>query len=101
MTLDEAIKHCLEKSRQCTTECERDHKQLAEWLEDYKEKSKLVRYFQNYYSASRYHKCPKCGNYVMEGMIYLSCNTIIPKGEIKVLDSDISEYVNKHFNELL
>ena len=45
MTLDEAIKHCLEKSRQCTTECERDHKQLAEWLEDYKEKSKLVRVY--------------------------------------------------------
>ena len=101
MILEGAIKHCLEKAGQCGTECEREHKQLAEWLEDYQEKCKLVRYFNNYYPADRHYICPKCGEYVMEGLICLSCNTIIPKGEIKVLDSDISEYVNKHFNELL
>lgn len=78
-----------------------EYKQLVEWLEDYNEKSKLVRYFYNYYPADRHCICSKCGEYVMDGLICLSCNTIIPKGEIKVLDSDISEYVNKHFNELL
>lgn len=101
MTLEEAIKHCLEKSRQCTTECERDHKQLAEWLEDYKKKCKIVRYFNNYYPADRHYTCPKCGEYVMEGLICLSCNTIIPTDKMKSLDPDILEVVNKHFNELL
>ena len=37
----------------------------------------------------------------MEGMICLSCNTIIPTDKIKSLDPDISGYVHKHFNELL
>lgn len=78
-----------------------DSKQLAEWVEDYKEKCKLVRYFDNYYPADRHYTCPKCGEYVMEGLMCLSCNTIIPKGEIKVLDPDISEFVDKHFNELI
>ena len=42
MTLDEAIKHCQEKS--CNnTECAKDHQQLGEWLielKHYREKSK-------------------------------------------------------------
>lgn len=55
MILEEAIKHCIEKAGQCGTECEREHKQLAEWLEDYREKCKMVRYFTfeealNYYT---------------------------------------------------
>lgn len=100
MILEEAIKHCVEKAGKCGTECEREHKQLAEWLEDYKEKSKLVRYLHNYYPADRHYTCPECGEYVMEGLICLSCNTI-PKCEIKDLDPEISEIVNKHFNELL
>ena len=40
MTLDEAIEHCKEKS--CSnTECAREHKQLAEWLEELKEYKKI------------------------------------------------------------
>ena len=36
MTLDEAIEHCKEKS--CSnTDCAREHRQLAEWLEELKE----------------------------------------------------------------
>lgn len=35
MTLDEAIKHCIENS--CNnTECSREHMQLAEWLKELK-----------------------------------------------------------------
>lgn len=44
MTLDEAIKHCEEKS--CgNNECSKEHKQLAEWLKELKslkEASKLL-----------------------------------------------------------
>ena len=36
MTLEEAIIHCIEKSKNCKTECQKEHKQLAEWLKDYK-----------------------------------------------------------------
>lgn len=41
MTLDEAIKHCEEVADGMTeqgkcTECANEHKQLAEWLRDYK-----------------------------------------------------------------
>jgi hypothetical protein len=33
MTLDEAIKHCEEKSCD-STQCSQEHKQLAEWLKE-------------------------------------------------------------------
>ena len=36
MTLDDAILHAEEKAGKCCTECEMEHKQLAEWLKDYK-----------------------------------------------------------------
>ena len=39
MTLDEAIQHCKEKS-DCT-ECGAEHKQLAEWLRELKERREL------------------------------------------------------------
>lgn len=35
MTLDEAIKHCEEKSQGCD-KCSEDHKQLADWLKELK-----------------------------------------------------------------
>ena len=42
MTLDEAIKHCEEKS--CgNSKCALEHRQLAEWLEELKEYRKNVR----------------------------------------------------------
>lgn len=35
MTLDEAIKHCIEVSENCQNEqCGLEHKQLANWLEE-------------------------------------------------------------------
>lgn len=38
MTLDEAIKHCEEVSKECkNTECSLDHLQLAAWLKELKE----------------------------------------------------------------
>ena len=36
MTIDEAIKHAREVASQGCTECNRDHEQLAEWLEELK-----------------------------------------------------------------
>ncbi len=36
MTLEEAIKHCEEKSRGTST-CNLEHQQLAEWLKELKE----------------------------------------------------------------
>lgn len=37
MTLDEAIKHCLERAEQDCTDCADEHKQLAEWLIELKQ----------------------------------------------------------------
>lgn len=36
MNLDEAIKHCIEIATSRCDECANEHKQLAEWLKDYK-----------------------------------------------------------------
>ena len=37
MTLDEAIRHCEEVADNCAvTECEMEHRQLAEWLKELK-----------------------------------------------------------------
>ena len=39
MTLDEAIQHATEVAATCTNkECSLDHKQLAEWLEELKQR---------------------------------------------------------------
>lgn len=37
MTLNEAIKHCEEKSKKCCSNCAREHKQLAQWLKELKQ----------------------------------------------------------------
>jgi len=36
MTLDEAIAHSEEKAGDCSTECRREHRQLARWLRELK-----------------------------------------------------------------
>jgi len=37
LTIDEAIRHCLNVAETCTVkECAGDHRQLADWLKDYK-----------------------------------------------------------------
>ncbi|MEF9952222.1 MAG: hypothetical protein RR838_06475 [Clostridium sp.] len=43
MTLDEAIEHALEQSRseKCKA-CADEHRQLAEWLQDLKEKDSFI-----------------------------------------------------------
>ena len=38
MTLDEAIAHCDEVAGVCDTECRREHKQLADWLRELKDR---------------------------------------------------------------
>lgn len=38
MTLDEAIAHCDEVAGACDTECRREHKQLADWLRELKDR---------------------------------------------------------------
>ena len=58
MTLDEAIKHCEEVVKQhtryniyggfeCCDECADDHRQLAEWLTELKERRELMRNQKN------------------------------------------------------
>ena len=37
MTLEQAIRHCLNVAETCTVKaCAEDHRQLADWLRDYK-----------------------------------------------------------------
>lgn len=37
MTIEDAIRHCIEVAEGCTVrECAEDHRQLADWLKDYK-----------------------------------------------------------------
>lgn len=43
MTLDEAIRHA-ENEAGCDTECQREHKQLADWLRQLKEYDENVKY---------------------------------------------------------
>lgn len=38
MTLDEAIAHCDEVAGACDTECRREHKRLADWLRELKDR---------------------------------------------------------------
>ena len=60
MTLDEAIQHCKEKE-DCTA-CGQEHKQLREWLEDYKklkEKDTPKHVTPSYHSYG-FYCCPNC-----------------------------------------
>lgn len=67
MTLEEAIIHCIEKSENCKTECQKEHKQLAEWLKDYKrikdnENIKLeVKYFDDEFEVCRIKNAFRAG----------------------------------------
>ena len=37
MTIEDTIRHCIEVAEGCTVkECAEDHRQLADWLRDYK-----------------------------------------------------------------
>lgn len=47
MTLDEAIRHCDEVA----TGCEADHRQLAEWLKELKERRSSARGHENEHIA--------------------------------------------------
>lgn len=44
MTIDEAIAHAREIARQGCAECNRDHEQLAEWLEELKVYKRALRF---------------------------------------------------------
>lgn len=48
MTLDEAIEHCIEKSKCLNNECELEYKQLAEWLKELKEYRENDKWLDNY-----------------------------------------------------
>lgn len=54
MTLDEAIKHCYEKSKGCS-KCANEHKQLFEWLKE-------LKYLREKIKIMEIPKCPKCGS---------------------------------------
>ena len=57
MKLDEAIKHCEEKARDCS-ECAKEHEQLAQWLKELKQlKSQIM---VNDYYPCRYCKAYAC-----------------------------------------
>lgn len=63
MNIQEAIKHCEEKT-DCT-ECGQEHAQLAEWLTEYlelKERDKAIPAKDKYdFSGFYIGECPSCG----------------------------------------
>lgn len=66
MTLEEAIKHCHEKS--CNTKCGREHKQLAQWLEELLEFRKTVQYGKwkrECYMGDCEYYCSLCGEHAL------------------------------------
>jgi hypothetical protein len=94
MTLDEAIKHCLEVAKEnyeladkfdewdewekadadnCR-ECAADHRQLAEWLTELKEAKRLLKHGYWIEEEPRVLKCSVCGEYAP--MNYLGQNCI-------------------------
>ena len=78
MTLDEAIKHCEEVANKCDTECAKEHRQLAEWLKDYKRlleqqpqedihREREQAYMQGYEDASKKYRQPQDGDVIWWG----------------------------------
>ena len=75
MTLDEAILHCEEVADRCAVtdgsqKCETEHRQLAKWLRELKERRSYVQpkrgrwiYGEDEYGIDGYH-CDKCGFFV-------------------------------------
>ena len=55
MTLDEAIEHCEEVANSKCDSCGAEHKQLAEWLKELKERKKKCRWIKYDYRTM----CPK------------------------------------------
>ena len=88
MTIDEAIKHCLEvaenneqfasgkwigsegeANRQECEQCAADHRQLAEWLRDLKEAKRLLKLA----ILDIYHKC-SCENFDCDICVKTECD---------------------------
>lgn len=88
MTLDEAIKHCQEKSCD-NTECAKDHKQLGEWLTELKEYRNLsLKDFENELQKEINSEWLKCLP-VDEGMGLESANIV----------NEQFEHIVRHFVE--
>lgn len=81
MTLEEAIKHCEERAKICD-ECGKEHKRLAEWLEELrsyqeigtveecreaveKQKAKKPHIDANELLGDTSYECPNCGTEMM------------------------------------
>lgn len=64
MTLDEAIRHAEEIAESRCDECGREHRQLAEWLKDYKrlleKEPKTGHWIDHQKGRWIYAKCSEC-----------------------------------------
>lgn len=49
ITLDEAIIHCENVSRNCDSQCGKDHQQLAEWLKELKRLKQVQKWWHIVY----------------------------------------------------
>ena len=56
MNLNEAIEHCLNKSKECTGPCSIDHFQLAEWLSELRAYRKLAIEFSKFLNLDGINK---------------------------------------------
>jgi hypothetical protein len=55
MTLDEAILHCKEKEEECSA-CGQEHKQLREWLEEYKTLTTVEKFINEHKQVELEHR---------------------------------------------
>lgn len=56
MNLDEAIKHCLEVSKECSGQCSIDHFQLAKWLSELRTYRELAISFSRFLNLDGINK---------------------------------------------
>ena len=67
MTLEEAIQHCKERAKEYKTDCPdcaEDHRQLAEWLTELKERREKQGEWIKFTLEGGFlssHKCSNCG----------------------------------------
>lgn len=69
MTLDEAIKHTEEVANGKCDKCAEEHRQLAEWLKDYK---RLL-------TSNHNGKCDRCGGEIYPNTLCIECNDYLAR----------------------
>lgn len=83
MTLDEAIKHAEEVADGKCDKCAEEHRQLAEWLRDYK---KIL-------APNHIGKCDRCGGEIYPNTLCIECNDYLAKSVFaEEIKADIEKY---------